>query len=112
MKKSLLTLIAILAVTSIGAAQEKRFNVYGGYLFDDSFDTYYSSTDYVNGKIKGGFQYGGGIEFIVREGYGVELLYYRQDTQVPVNYYNGLPISKTLDVGVNYILLAGNKYMK
>src|SRR5207344_1510828 len=43
---------------------EKRINLYGVWTFDDSFDSYYDNSAYYEGKIKGGFQYGAGLEFM------------------------------------------------
>ncbi|MEO5570426.1 MAG: hypothetical protein ABIT08_17645 [Bacteroidia bacterium] len=59
---------------------EKRINLYGMYTFDDSFTSTYDDATYYEGKIKGGFQYGAGIEFMVKPMYGVELLYIGQQT--------------------------------
>ena len=56
MKKLLLS-IALVGIMLSSNAQEKRLNLYGGYVFDDSFESYYDYSNYVNGKIKGGFQY-------------------------------------------------------
>ena len=67
-----------------------RVNLYGGYVFDDKFDTYYSSSSYYEGKIKGGFQWGIGAEYMVQPQYGIELLYIRQDTEAPTRYYGVL----------------------
>ena len=50
-----------------------NLNLYGAYVFDDKFDTYYSSSNYYEGKIKGGFQWGVGVEYMVQPEYGVEL---------------------------------------
>jgi len=112
MKKTiLLSMIALLVAGGV-QAQGVRLNGYSAYVFDDKFDTYYSSTDYANGKIRGGYQWGVGLEVTPREDMGVELLYYRQDTEAPVNFYYNLDQSKTVQLGVNYIMLAGNRYLK
>jgi hypothetical protein len=50
-----------------------------------------------------------------REDMGVELLYYRQDTEAPITYWRPSDIAvqnKTVQLGVNYIMLAGNRYLK
>ncbi len=111
MKKIIFLLF--LGITAWGTADAQlRLNGYAGYLFDDSFDNRYSSTSYFNGKIKGGLQWGAGLEYLVRPDYGVELLYFRQDTEVPVNYYRDGPVSDVLDVGINYIMLGGVRYVQ
>lgn len=101
---------ALVALTA--HAQKASLNLYSAYAFDDSFDTYYSSSSYYNGKIVGGYQWGAGIELHPREDYGVELLYYRQDTKAPVSYYGLSPTTRTLDIGINYIMLGGTRYIK
>jgi hypothetical protein len=88
-----------------------RLQLYGTYAFDDKVDSYYSSTSYYNGKIKGGFEYGGGIEFMLNPAYGVELLYLRLDSKAPMEYYDGVVKNTTFDLASNYILLSGNRYL-
>jgi hypothetical protein len=112
-------LIISLLISSVYLAdaqvQDIRLNGYAAYVFDNSFDTYYSSNEYIEGKILGGFQWGAGLEVFPREAMGVELLYYRQDTQAPIRYAysnNILEQSRTIDLSVNYIMLGGNRYMK
>jgi hypothetical protein len=65
-------------------AQGLRLNGYVNYTFDDRFDTYYSTTSYVEGKILGGMQWGVGLEYLVAPDYGVELSYYRIGTCVSI----------------------------
>jgi len=110
MKKISLTGISILLIAVCAQAQGVRLNGYAAYVFDDKFDSYYSSTDYVNGKIKGGFQWGVGLEVTPREDLGVELLYIRQDTEAPVTFYSGIDRNKTIDLGISYIMLGGTHY--
>ena len=76
-----------LLATAAYAQKPVMLNAYGAYVFDDKFDTYYSSNEYIEGKIKGGFQWGVGLEVKVRDDYGAELLYFRQDTQAPIHTY-------------------------
>lgn len=85
-------------------------NGYGAYVFDDKFDTYYSSTEYFNGKIKGGFMWGVGLEVKVREDFGAEVMYFRLDTEAPIEFYDGFNRQRTIDLGVNYIMAAGVRY--
>lgn len=111
MKKILLSAIMIIFFAS-SYAQEKRINLYSAYVFDDSFESYNNSNDYYNGKLRGGYQWGAGLEFLVKDNFGAELLYYHQDTQAPVNSYNIISTSRTLKVGVNYYLLGLTRYVK
>lgn len=86
-------------------------NLYAGYVFDDKFDSYYSDFDYYDGKIKGGFQWGIGLEFLLKQYYGLELLYLRQDTKAPISYYLNGPKYTEVDLGINYIMLGGCRHM-
>jgi hypothetical protein len=111
MKKTLSISVALLLLVSATSfAQNVRLNAYSSYVFDDAIDSYYDNSSYYNGTIKGGYQWGAGLEFMAHPNYGVELLYLRQDTKAPMNYYNGGPKFSNLDLGINYIMLGGNRY--
>ena len=115
MLKKIIFLTLSLSALLIGhasQAQEIRINLYGDYVFDDRFDSYYSSSSYYEGKIIGGEQWGGGIEFMVKPGYSVELLYLRQSTHVPTTYATDLTSTSftDFDLGLNYILLGGVRH--
>jgi len=90
-----------------------RLNVYTMYAFDDNVDSYYSSTDYFNGTIKGGFQWGGGLEYMMVPQQGIELSYLRLDSNAPMEYYDfssGRVKNTDFDVATNYILIGSNRY--
>lgn len=92
-----------------------RLNVYTMYAFDDKVDSYYSSTDYFNGTIKGGFQWGGGLEYMMIPQQGIELSYLRLDSNAPIEYYDnnsliGAKKKTNFDVASNYILIGSNRY--
>ncbi len=94
---------------------EKRINVYGIYTFDDSFSSTYDSYNYYEGKIKGGIQYGAGIEFMVKPNYGVELLWIGQSTTAPTTYLTSsflIPKTTELDLSLNYAMLAFGRHMQ
>jgi hypothetical protein len=112
MKKFLLSAIILLA-TGSAFSQNIRLNAYGMYTFDDKVDSYYSNTAYFEGKIKGGLTWGGGLEFLVKPEYGIELMYLRMDTEAPIQYYSitGLK-NTTLDVAMNSIMIGGVRYLK
>lgn len=87
-----------------------RVNGYTFYAFDDKVDSYYSSTEYFRGKIKGGFQWGGGLEYMIAPVQSVELSYLRLDTEAPMEYYrNGIKYSD-FDVATNYIMVGSNRF--
>lgn len=98
----------VFKATSV-CAQGVQVNLYSAYVFDDKFDSYYDNSNYYDGKILGGYQWGAGVEYLLRPEYSVELLYLRQKTRAPTEYAeNGLLLQKTdFDVGINYILLGG-----
>jgi hypothetical protein len=112
-KKTIFFMLALCALVEghVAYAQKIRINLYGAYVFDDKFDSYYSSSSYYQGKIMGGFQGGGGIEYSLRPEYGVELLYLRQSTHAPTTYATTAVTSKEtdFDLGLNYIMLAGSR---
>jgi hypothetical protein len=88
-------------------SQNTRLNIYGTYAFDDKVESYSSSTSYFNGKIKGGFVWGGGVEFRLQDYYGLELMYLRQDTKAPIEYFDSSVKHTSFDLGVNYIMVGG-----
>jgi hypothetical protein len=90
-----------------------RLNAYTFYAFDDNVDSYYSTTDYFNGTIKGGFQWGGGLEYMMVPQQGIEISYLRLDSNAPMEYYDYNSNRKKntdFDVATNYILLGSNRY--
>ena len=90
-----------------------RINGYTFYAFDDRVDSYYSSSDYYRGTIKGGFQWGGGLEYMMIPDQSVELSYLRLDSNAPMEYYdykaNKVKFTD-FDVATNYILVGSNRY--
>jgi hypothetical protein len=113
--KKLLCALLLLATIQTASAQGKdiRLNGYGAYVFDDQIDTYYSGNYYYSGKISGGARWGAGIEFMLKEAYGLELSYLRQDTKVPIDYYVGQGNERReFDVAMNWIMLGGMRYLK
>jgi hypothetical protein len=109
-KLSFIVIVTMLAATSF--AQNIRLNGYAMGVFNDKVDSYYDNTSYYNGTINGGFQWGTGLEFMVRKDYGVELLYLRQDTKAPITYYDNGVKNTDFDLGINYIMLGGTRYFR
>ena len=73
-------------------SQHTRLNGYAVYVFDDKFDSYYSGSDYYEGKFKAGMQFGVGIEYLPGPMNGIELVYLNQQTKAPTKYaYPGSP---------------------
>ena len=109
--KKLLLLLLLFACYSVHA-QNIRLNGYAYYVFDDKVDNYATSSSYYNTKIKGGLVWGAGLEYIVQNANGIELLYLRQDTKAPTNYYDAGDQSSDFDVAINWIMLSFNRYQK
>jgi hypothetical protein len=110
MKSKLFFLFLLFAVVQNSFAQDIHINTYGGYVFDESFDLS-DVSGYYNGTINGGFQWGAGFEFMANKQYGVEMSYLRQDTKAPVRK-NGSSLINNYNLGINYILAGGNRYIK
>ena len=112
MKKIILSVFLIAALANFATAQNLRLNGYAGYAFDDGIDSYTNSTTYYNGTIEGGFQWGAGIEFMVRPTMGIEFKYLHQDANAPFTYYNNGIKNQNFDLGLNYYLLEFNNYFQ
>jgi hypothetical protein len=113
MKQKILAIVLTSFFYSGLGAQEIRLNAFTGYLFDDHVDSYYSSTDYYEGTIKGGFRWGLGIEYILASENGIGISYYRQDTEAPITYYaNGGLNSKDFDLGASWLMASFNRYLR
>lgn len=90
-----------------------RIHGYATYAFDDNnVDSYYSDTEYWEGKIKGGFQYGGGLEIMPAPAIGIEFTYLRLDSKMPIAYYLAGDIEEgNFDLAQNWLFLSFNKYV-
>ncbi len=113
--KSKLSLLAIALLISVAAmSQNLRLNVNTNYVFDDAVDSRYDVNNYYQGKIKGGFQWGAGLEYMMRPSKGIELTYLRQDTKAPMTYATGIGTVKNdvFDVAINWLMIGGNNYFR
>jgi hypothetical protein len=113
MKKTLLSLLMMAAVT-FASAQHTRLNLYGSYVFDDGFSFYNSATDYYNGKLNAGAQWGAGIEYQGDPMYGGELMYFYKNSTAPSNFKFGTLLQErqeNFDVTQHYIMLGFNSHM-
>ena len=114
MKKLLFAFILLAGTYVFVQAQgpEIRLHGYVLYAFDyNSVDSYYSANSYFYGSIKGGFQYGGGLEVMPYPESGIELSYLRLDSQAPMEYYDNGVVYTTFDIAQNWVLLSFNKYL-
>jgi hypothetical protein len=115
MKKFFVTII-LSAATAVLFAQvqdKTRLNAYGMYVFDDKFDSYYDPYNYYNGTLKGSFQYGAGLEFMVSPHNCIELMWQHQSTTAPTEYYNGQVGGlkhADFDVNIDYAMIGGDRH--
>lgn len=102
-KRVFLLLLPAVAVID-AAGQKTRLNLYSAYVLEGSYISV-DNDNYYNGKIDGGMQWGGGVEYSVHPQCHVELTYLAQHT---VNSMH----SQNFDLGLNYILVGCNYYSK
>ena len=112
MKKYILNVLLVAGFAGMATAQNFRLNAYSAYTFNDRIDSKYSSSNYYDGTINGGYQWGSGIEYMITSSRGIELMYKRQDASVPMVYFYGGERKSNFNLGLNYILLGGNNYFK
>lgn len=113
MKNLSLFMVLIMALALNAAAQKKsdiRLNGYAIGAFSDKVDSYYSSTDYFNGTINGGLQWGVGVEIKPIPMTGIEFLYNRLDSKAAMTYFSNGVKSGTFDASVNNFMLGINRY--
>ncbi len=114
--KNILTAFFVVVVLALSVGESNaqwRVNLYGGYGFDDNIDVTTSNGAFFNGEIKGTAFWGGGFEYVLQRNYGIELLYMREDTDVPINYTYNSNLNDTgysPGLGMNFIMLSGNGY--
>lgn len=112
MRKLFFIAFALVSLTA-SAQNSFRLNGYANYVFDDKVDSYYGTGgSYFDGKIKGGFQWGVGAEFMLSPFNAIELTYYNQATTANAAYAGtgGSDLNGRFDVGINWIMLNGVRH--
>jgi hypothetical protein len=107
MFSALLITIAIVTFGQKGA----RINFYSAYVFDDGFDVFSDANTYYNGTVKGGYQWGAGVEYLFTPQSSAEILYLHRGTTVPATFKFGSGTqarSETFDLKHDFILLSGD----
>ena len=111
MKKILFSaLLATAALVSFGQ-KGLRINGYSAYTFDDQFEVYNDINTYYNGTVKGGYQWGFGVEYLFDRNAGAEILYLHRGTTVPTTFKFGSNTqldNETFDLKHDFIMLAGD----
>ncbi len=87
-----------------------RLNAYTLYAFDDHVESYYTDSYYYSGELKGGFEWGGGLEYMLRPAQSIELSYLRLDSKAYITDYNLISNVYDLSVASNYIMIGSNRY--
>ena len=112
--KNISVLILMITAPALCVAQELRLNLYSAFVFDDKFSSYYDSYNYYDGKIKGGYQWGAGLEYFLIDQYSLELSYQHQNTIAPTRYQIGIaePTTQTdLDMNISYLMAGGMRHI-
>ena len=107
MFSALLMAIGIVTFGQKGA----RINFYSAYTFDDGFDVVNDVNTYYNGTVKGGYQWGAGLEYLFNPQSSAEILYLHRSTTVPANFKFGSATqarSETFDLKHDFIMLSGD----
>jgi hypothetical protein len=107
MKKLLIILSIILPLVSHAqGGKYTSLNVYGGYTFTDRVNLDASYTD-----IKGGLQWGGGLEYYMHWDQSIELSYTTMSTQFPLYGLGGAQVNVGNEGGsVSYAKIGTNRY--
>ena len=88
-----------------------RLNFYSAYTFDDGFDVVSDANTYYNGTVKGGYQWGLGLEYLFNRQSSAEIMYIHRGTTVPANFklVSGNPVrQKDFELKHDYIMLSGD----
>lgn len=115
MKNLFILSFVLLGFLTTASAQHSdiRLNGYTVGAFSDKVDSYYSSTDYFNGTINGGLQWGAGIEIKPNKAMGIEFLYNRLNTSSSMTYYDrgtsGVK-SGNFNAAINNYMFGINRY--
>ena len=114
--KKIFFFLLLLATVSASAQQKIRLNLYGSYVFDDKFDSYYDPYNYYHGTIKGGGQFGAGFEFTANPRYCVELMWLHQGTHAPTYYWDGSGSLQekyaNFDLNIDYIMIGSDGHFQ
>ena len=107
MFSALLMTIAFVTFGQKGA----RLNFYSAYVFDDGFDVVNDANTYYNGTVKGGYQWGAGLEYLFNPQSSAEILYLHRGTTVPATFKFGSGMqakTETFDLKHDFIMLSGD----
>ncbi|MFZ1320686.1 MAG: hypothetical protein WAT71_03945 [Ignavibacteria bacterium] len=99
--------------TNNSNAQTAKINLYSSYYFDDGLEAEVNNISNLQGTIHGSYQWGAGVEYIFKETYGIELIYFGSNTNAVVDFLHNVTVVTDRTIGINssFIILSGNKYL-
>ena len=104
MKKELLILLCVVGFSGIAYAQPTvTLLTFQSYTFPDRFQT-----EFGDGRVEDGFQWGGGLEIGLSEYNAIELIYQRMATDAQYQGFDGRYDGRLY---VNYVMLGGTRYL-
>lgn len=111
----IIIILILSGFSQTGICQEIRINTYGGFVFKDKVDSYYSSSSYYNGQIQDGSRWGGGIEYVIPDKGAFEIQYLRQNTNAPTVYLDEILSDGQLkqtdfNLRLNWLMLNSTHY--
>lgn len=103
--------LAVLALASSLSAQSLRLNLTGGYVFRDRFPLY-TTQGAVEATIVEAPVFGGGLEYLARENYGLELYYVGMPTEgrlraLGLRYAERVHVAYIMGGAVRYGVIGG-----
>src|SRR6187431_144597 len=111
MKKVMFLALSMTIAFATFGQKGLRLNFYTGYTFDDGFDVVNDANTYYNGTVKGGVQWGGGLQYMFNPQSSAEIFYLHRSTTVPANFKFGSTTqgrSETFDLKHDFIMLSGD----
>ncbi|MGZ3924531.1 MAG: outer membrane beta-barrel protein [Flavisolibacter sp.] len=107
----LFAITALLLVNHVHA-QKMTLNGYGSYVLAGGYNAQYGSSDYLQGQTRHGIQWGGGLEYMASDKYGIEAMYLRRTTHA-FQQSKSDPLKQiNFDLALNYVLTGINGYLQ
>lgn len=104
MKRHLLILLCVGGFSGIAYAQPSvTLLTFQSYTFPDRF-----RTEFGDGRVEDGFQWGGGLEIGLSEYNAIELIYQRMETDAQYQGFDGRYNGRLY---VNYVMIGGTRYL-
>src|SRR5215203_5357798 len=111
MKKVMFLALSMTIAFATFGQKGARLNFYTGYTFDDGFDVVNDANTYYNGTVKGGVQWGGGLQYMFNPQSSAEIFYLHRSTTVPASFKlaTGVPEKhENFDLKHDFIMLSGD----